>query len=334
MRNVSRAVIGLFATMAVAGFAGVASAQALNINALAAGVAIPFVTSVATPTSALATTAVITNGSAASRTLHFDLINGDPNEFWEIQSWICTLTARETMEIVFTNDSSGGSNVRFECDDVEGQSGPPFAGNDGNVASEAERGVLWVTVENALGQTVGENILFADFTILDVVAGDAASAEAAGFQGGPVNNGDKKYDFNAVEYSRFPAALATNFQAPATWDGRLLLFTLDGIPGLPPAVRARLLWYNDDEDFEDDAIDFKCMAFLRYSDIAPGLGALTTAGHMSIIPVTEPLSAIKRPLLCYNIQEAPLGGSTLRSCAQSTAAFIRPLPEPSLDTQL
>ena len=328
--------MGLLAALVVAGYSGVASAQ-LNIAELAAGVAIPFKTSSA----GLSTEAVITNGGSADRTLHFDLINGDVDENWVSQSWLCTLTARETVQVSFTNDSAGGSNVTFECDADEGTQGPPFAGNDGDIDSTAERGVLWVTVQNGAAQTVGENILFADFTLIDSTSGEASSAPAAGFQAGQgSNNGDQVYTFDGQEYTEFPAALATNYLPPASYEGKLLAFTLDGTTGTAPWVRARVLWYNDDEDWEDAQFEFKCMDWIPYEQIAVGLDALTTAGHMEILPVVHTgdfpgaFDDTKAPLLCYNIQDAPGGGSTMRPCAQSTATFVPLNPPVELDTQL
>ena len=332
--------MGLIAGVAVVCFAGVASAQ-LNIAELAAGVAIPF----KTDSAGLRTQAVLTNGGSGDRTVHFDLLNGDDGENCEVQSWVCTLTARETVKISFTNDSAGGSTIQFECDAEEGTVGPPFAGNDGNINSDAEQGVVWATIENTVGQTIYEDILFGDWTLVDTPSGVAASAPAAGFQGGVGGDTNKVYVFDGTtEYSTFPAVLATNYHPPATWPGNLLVFTLDTVAGVAPQVRARVLWYNDDEDFEDDSIDFECFDTIDYNAIAPGLGALASAGHMEIIPVTHPgtfpgtFDDTRAPLLCYNLQDAAGGGSTLRPCNQSSAEFVKDLNDatvfPQLDTQL
>jgi hypothetical protein len=311
----------LFVAMVVASFAGAAVAQ-LNINEMAAGSAIPFFTNGQGAT----TQAVITNTSSDSRVLHFDLINGDENEFCESQSWVCELTGRETVQITFTNDLVGGSTVTFECDAIEGLP-VPNAGNDGNINSDAEFGVLWVTVQNELGDTVAENVLFADWTILDLVAGTAFSAPAAGFQGAS-NDGDQNYAFNGTEYSQFPDSLATNYLPPATNPGALLSFTLDLHSGFPAPVRAKLFWYNDDEEFEDDFLDFQCFELVSYFDIAIGLNALTTAGHMELDPKVTTYGpphadgARRVPFLCYNIQVTQNGGAIARACAQSTAKFV------------
>jgi hypothetical protein len=335
-RNLMHAVLGLALLAAPAG----AGAEALNVSQLGAGVAIPFVTGID-----LATKAVLTNAAGGDRRLHFDVINGDPGENWDVESFECTLTARETVEISFTSAEAEivemttdgvahaigeTSWIKFECDAVEGvktQIGGD-AGNDGRVSSNAARGVLWVTVQDADGNTVSDDALFADFTIFNYVTTSAASAPATAVQGGAFNDGDRKYTFDGFEYAKFPAANATNFHPPALLnDNFLLAFTLDGVTGAAPTVRVRVLWYDDDEHVEDDAFEFKCFDLVHYDEISPGLAALDTAGHMELIPVASALEPA-RPLVCYNHQDGKL-----KPCATSTSLFDR-FPAPMLDTQL
>jgi hypothetical protein len=332
MLQMKKVLMSALATMAVAGLAGGAFAQQLNINELGALQAIPFLTS-----STVSTKAVLTNGAGGDRSLHFDVINGDPSENWDVESFQCDLTARETVEITFTNDGSGGSDITFECDAVEGVdiAFGGDAGSDGTISSDAERGVLVVTVQDALGATTSENVLFSDFTIYDSGSGEAASAPATSIQGAGANDGNRTYTFNGLEYAQFAAASATNYHPPATNGGQLLIFTLDGTTGAGPWVRVRVLWYDDDEHVEDDAFRFQCFDVVDYNTIAPGLAALDTAGHMELIPVADAatLSPV-RPFTCYNMQEGPSGaGSTLRPCNTTTALFTR-VPDPALDTQL
>jgi hypothetical protein len=319
------------ATVAVAGLSVGASAQQLNINELAAGVAIPFWTG-----TDVMTKAVLTNGAGGDRRLHFDVINGDPGESWDVESFNCDLTARETVEFKFTYDGVGGSTIEFECDAIEGVD-PEFggdAGSDGEINSDAYRGVLWVSVQDSQSETVSENVLFADFTIIDMAAGEAASAPAVGIQGGANNDGDRNYEFDGTEYHKFAAASATNYHPPVQHPGTLVIFTLDGVTGAAPGVRVRVLWYDDDEHVEDDAFFFQCFEKIDYQTIAPGLAALDTAGHMELIPVANAATQEPaRPFVCYNMQDAPAGGTTLRPCATSTSDFER-TPPPSLDTQL
>lgn len=328
MRKIRVTFKTMLVAMVAMGLAGAASAQ-LNINEMAAGLAIPFLSSA----DGMATEIVVTNTNAADRTLHFDLINGDPadDDYCDSQSWRCTLTGRETVQISVTNDTAGGSTVTFECDAIEGVWGglfSPNAGSKGTIDSNAENGLLWITIENDLGATVAENVLFADWTVLDVPNMAAYSAPAAGFQG-TLSVGDKQYMFDGMEYSTFPDKLATNYLPPDTHPGTLLTFTLDFTQGFPPATRAKVWWYDDDEIAEDDYFEGSCFDLISYGEIAPGLGALATAGHMEIDPRTtingpphDPDGSRRVPLLCYNIQDAPDGGTTMRACAQSVAAFV------------
>ena len=65
------------------------------------------------------------------------------------------------------------------------------------------------------GAVVSNDVLFGDAVVVDFAAGQAYSFEAIGFQAGQgSNDGDKVYHFDNVEYSKFPAVLATNFIAP------------------------------------------------------------------------------------------------------------------------
>ncbi len=336
MVRISNIITMVLSTMGVLGFAGTARTAALNLNELAAGSAIPFVTTA----SGVSTEAVITNAGANLITLHFDLINGDPGETWHTNSFVCDLTSRETVQITFTNDLSGGSEVTFECDVEPGSDPAGTSTNPAIISSNAERGVLWVTIQNDVGVTVADNILFADFTIVDAMNAESYSATAAGFQGFIVNDGNRDYKFDGLEYSKFPAALATNYLPPASNPGELLVFTLDGKSNVAPAVLVNLLWFDDDENFQNDSFNFECFDVISYSDIAPGLGTLATPGHLEMFPVdtfqnfsphAEPGLSRKVPFLCYNIQAAPMvevggvlvpGGKTMRPCAQSMSAFV------------
>lgn len=330
MLQMKKALMSILATMAVAGLAGGAFAQQLNINELGALQAIPFLTS-----STVSTKAVLTNGAGGDRALHFDVINGDPSENWDVESFECELTARETVEITFTNNNAGGSTITFECDAVEGvaENIGGDAGNPGTVLSDAEQGVLVVTVTDGAGATTSENVMFSDFTVYDSGSSEAASAPATSIQGGAMNNGDKKYDFDGMEYLQFAAASATNYHPPATNGGQLLIYTLDGTTGSGPFVRVRVLWYDDDEHVQDDAFTFQCFDLVSYSTISPGLAALATAGHMELIPVADTATqSPARPFVCYNMQEGPSGaGDTLRPCNTATSLFAGTA---SLDTQL
>jgi hypothetical protein len=67
--------------------------------------------------------------------------------------------------------------------------------------------------------------------------------------------------------------------------------------------------------------------------VASGLDDLASEGHMELrSTVTVPTldaggtphdtdGRRRTPFLCYNLQETPDGGTTLRPCAQSTASF-------------
>ena len=179
-------------------------------------------------------------------------------------------------------------------------------------------------MQNDAGDVVADNVLFANFTIID--NGNAYGSTAAGFQG-IVNDGNHDYVMDGAEYAQYPALLATNYLPPDDYSGELLVFTLDGTSGFPPFVRIGLEWYDDDEVSQSDFFDFECFDIVEYDDVAPGLGVLETSGHMEMEPreafATPPHAddfSRTTPFLCYNIQSGD-GGSFMWPCAQSTAVF-------------
>jgi hypothetical protein len=140
--------------------------------------------------------------------------------------------------------------------------------------------------------TKGEDRIFGDFVVVDFAAGTAYSSGGVGFQHEGSNDGDFAFDFDGFEYSGFPTALATNFLAPnETISAELILFTLDGKPGDPPAQRFDLFDVNDDEDLTDvRGIEWDCFAILDFvQDLDFGLQEVylgSEVGHLEILPRT------------------------------------------------
>ena len=128
------------------------------------------------------------------------------------------------------------------------------------IFTEAGRGVLWVTVQNDAGDVVADNVLFANFTIID--NGNAYGSTAAGFQG-IVNDGNHDYVMDGAEYAQYPALLATNYLPPDDYSGELLVFTLDGTSGFPPFVRIGLEWYERRRRSQSDFFRFRVLRHRR-----------------------------------------------------------------------
>jgi hypothetical protein len=300
-------------------WAGNAGAQNLDINELGAAVALPLITGGYRPDPLLGTGGdrifgpdstisllTITNARASSTVLKIDVISGDPSvpggggDLWRSDSFECLLTGRETVTFLAVPAPGGiGSIVYGECSTA-------FA-TDGIFAlrqrrpTQTDNGIFFA----AAGQpsptfpspAIGENVLLADAVIIDFMTGQAVSFGAISFQaeaGG--NDGNKVYKFDGMEYSKFPATLATNFiapdlQVPERINAELILFTLDGTTGAaaPPRVFFNWVAYNDDETPSDGQYVFDCFDIVSLTELGLGLsqdflGSLS--GHLSFSPAS------------------------------------------------
>jgi hypothetical protein len=314
----------LTAVLAVGLSAGTARAQNLDIDELAAALALPVITGdqginalkgsdgdmVITNQSAV-TLITITNGKADAVRLKVDVISGDvastpggPDN-WQSQSFDCDLTGRETTTFVFMPlggtpvpaPGSGISVMYAECSNLLTNN---TAGNPVAAFRILQNGVFFVAVADPVsGAVISEDIIFGDAVVVDFQQGQAYSFEAISFQGPGMNDGNKVYHFDNVEYAKFPAVLATNFIAPSNGADQaivaeLILITLDGTAGNVPVPRARLggIAYNDDEQFFDFQWEFDCFDVASLVDIDPNfifldggvLGLGSMSGHLQLVP--------------------------------------------------
>jgi hypothetical protein len=191
----------------------------LELNELGAALALPVLTRDGT-----VTIDTITNGKHTPVVLVVDVIDG---ERCTSNSFECPLTGRETTAFVFSPQGSG-SRLDVECTDLG--SGAPTARSS---SLSADAGFLFVALADpGSRKVISEDVLFGDAVIVDVVGGGAFSFEAISFQAGQgLNDGDKVYHFDGLEYERFPALLV---------GGPSMLFTLDMTLGQLPLPRVRL----------------------------------------------------------------------------------------------
>ncbi len=295
----------LLAAIAVGGvLAGRATPVSANLDLSEMGalLAVPFVTagadgtngseSVQTLLENTLTEVVVTNGLAEAVTLHINIVNGDAGEKWQTQSLDCFVTARETTHFVFRSDGAGGSTLEYECSvtGATAASSPDALGQARTEPLVAAKGIMVIALEQG-GLTVSRNALFGEATVIDSAAGMAWSAPALSFQGlDPLSqDGDRQYRFNGLEYSTFPASLATNFLAPNPWrTTELLLFSLDGTADVTPvSVSLRVFFYDDDETERDAKLDFDCFDIVTLESIDPRLTEAnlgSTAGHLTLTP--------------------------------------------------
>ena len=275
MRRFRKMLVILLAATFAAAAAGSASAQlATNATQVGSAFAAPYVTAPGAGGSAVITAIVITNASASSTVLQLHIINGDPGEDWDERSLNCFLTANETTLLVIEPDGASDADLDIECSESTATAG---SGNKSIVEERSlpgARGIVFVAQSQSVtlsSATIRNDVLIADWTVLDFEAGQAYSAEALHFQRGTSNcnmpadpcvGSDKAFQFDTFEYTAFPSAVASNFIAPTASGSvnvEIILFTLDGRADDPPPQEARLDFYNDDERLLDNVdIDFEC----------------------------------------------------------------------------
>jgi len=313
MSRTRKAIGVLIAATATIGLsAGSAGAQNLDINELAAAVALPLITGGQPPNTLKASQGdlilgpgsaisllTITNGRAASTVLKIDVISGDPNgplggDQWQSDSFDCLLSGRETVTFLVIPNGPG-SIIYGECSTALAVDGA-FA-NRVFFGADAANGIFFAAAGQPVAAgnippAISEDILLADAVVIDVVQGQAYSFGAIPFQAGTgSNNGDKVYKFDGLEYSKFPASLATNFIAPDTQtptriNAELILFTLDGsVSALaPPRVSIGGLGYDDDEVSFDWEYTFDCFDVVSLTDLSQNFAQLflgSLSGHLS-----------------------------------------------------
>jgi hypothetical protein len=329
MRKLNVALTAAVAAAALS--AGTASAQNLDLDELGAALALPVITGdqgvnalkgsngdvIITNQSAV-TLITITNGKAGPVRLKIDVISGDvastpggPDN-WQSQSFDCDLTGRETTTFVFAPTFNGvpvpapgsGNSVMFvECSNLLTND------TEGNPVAQfriLQNGVFFAAVADpVIGDVISEDIIFGDAVVVDYTFGQAYSVEAISFQAGTgMNDGNKVYHFDNLEYAKFPAVLATNFIAPRlvgatpVVSAELILITLDGTGGNVPVPRAMLsgLAYDDDEVPFDFQWEFDCFDIASLVDIDPNfvflpgspLGLGSISGHLQL--VSQPIA--------------------------------------------
>ena len=287
------------------GWASQAPAESLDLEEMAAALALPVITGGypgnaikgttgdIIPNDSAVTINTVTNGSMSPILLRIDVISGDPRltgagqpydaDNWQSTSFDCPLTGRETVAFLFMANGQG-STVFAEC-----------AGLPITRFLNTENGIQFIGVADpASGAVVSQDLVFGDSIVIQTANGGAFSVGAVPFQaGGGANDGNKVYAFDGVEYAQFPALVATNFIAPTvSVVAELILFTLDGTVGQVPPPRVRLtgLGYNDDELPFDFQYEFECFDIVQLQDIdpnffasfpgMPGLGSFV--GHLQL----------------------------------------------------
>jgi len=306
--RINRWFMGALAAVLAAGLgaAPARAADSLNVGEVAAALAFPYLTGSGVEqdvggtqvevieadnegTTEIETVMTITNALSTPVVLKFVAIDGDFGGTWGTQSFQCYVTGRETTQIVVRSDR-GVATAWLECNNPDNIL-PVEVVEERKEPLIGEQGILFVSIEDpGTGEKLVENAVFGDWAMLDFGGFGAEAdgewafgAEAIGFQAGNgTNNGPDLFAFDGQEYSKFPSVVAANFLAPDEFDAdsgtplntprtqaALILFTLDGLQGVPPPVSVEGFFFDDDEVERDYDYKFSCMDIVRLAAIDP-----------------------------------------------------------------
>ncbi len=223
----------------------------------------------------------ITNDKSAPINAHVEII-GDT--VCDDCNFDVPLTGYQTKRLWLNREVVGGVNATIIYD-ASGHS------ETGDVpilhACPEPEGFIVVTLEDPNTNprcTSGENMLHGDEVIVDLNDGTSTQLGAIAIQGEVENNGDRKLDFNGIEYSRFPSILTGNFWSPnespsgaiPAVEPELVLFNVDFSTSYReeadegPFTNCALNYYNAEEIPFSRNFAFDCYARVDLRSIAPG----------------------------------------------------------------
>jgi len=133
-------------------------------------------------------------------------------------------------------------------------------------------GFVTVNVEDAAHNVLTANVLLGEEVVVDYSNGAALSVEAVSIQGG-TGNGDRTFDFNDVEYRKFPSVLGADFLAPDYQAGplfaHLVLFTLAFERGFVPLTDCSVTGFDAFEAQFSGSHQFGCWTVVPLDAISP-----------------------------------------------------------------
>ena len=306
---VAIAVAALALGLAGSATAAPGSGHVINPNTQGAAIAMPYLTTPGNGGVRMTVGTVTNGGDSNSISLHIVWISATD---WSAIDYDCPLTPLETTYFIFErNPNSDNATVTFECSDT-GQDFPDVSATN-NVFTRSVNGrdgIMFVSIEcqldgaecendgdGAVHRTQTNNLLIADFVVMDFGQGLAFSAPAIHMQASYRDNArDRLYEFNgnSGEYYNFPSLLTTNYIAPDdAITAELLLFTLDGSVGDGPGINAKVsgFAYDDDENPTSGSIAFDCMTLAPIDASPNGFGLNVTRpfgghllGHLELFP--------------------------------------------------
>jgi hypothetical protein len=257
MRSIKNYVAGLgMALLLTTGaFAG------SDLNEVGALLVYPSIATLpAAGTNFVETFVTITNAGPLPQVAHISYINGNATSFQYCYEcdFELPLTGNDT-EVLVIQYGPTGIHVRGE--DLPIAMSCPFP-----------YGMLVVSLEDGLGNTVTDNVLLGEEVVVDYLNGAAYSIPAVPFQGLGGGDGDRAYEFDDVEYGRMPRIVAADFLAPKLGDGSaavLSLFTLNFDRQFPPLTDCSVTGYDAFESPFSASFQFGCWVAADICAISP-----------------------------------------------------------------
>ena len=204
----------------------------------------------------------VTNAGPAAVVAHFTYIDGNEQDlvgtYCEECDFSVPLTGNDTETLVLTSDGAG-TMIRSEDSGIEMSC--PFA-----------FGMLVVSIENAAGITLSDNVLLGDLVVANYADGSAFSIPAIPFQG-LGNDGDRVYRLDGTEYARLPRIVAADFLAPPAGGqgsfAALNLFTLDFERHHAPLTDCSVTGFDAAENPFSASFQFGCWTVRDLCEISP-----------------------------------------------------------------
>jgi len=209
----------------------------------------------------------ITNAGPTPVVAHVSYINGQPNgpteggyhtQYCYECDFSIPLTGNDTETLVVTTTAGG---IAIESED-----------NSLSMSCPWKYGMMVVSLEDALGNTLTDNVLLGEEVVVDYVTGSAFSLPAIPFQGGDGGNGDRSYSFDDSEYGKMPRIVAADFLAPKLDQSGLAvlsLFTLGFERQLPPLVDCSVTGFDARENPFSASFQFGCWGLADICAISP-----------------------------------------------------------------
>ncbi|MCP3981616.1 MAG: hypothetical protein GY716_20140 [bacterium] len=273
MKGPGSATVALLASALVC---GVALGSSTSINEVAAALVFPVVLNESSMGGIpeVVTYTTITNSSSSSYRVRIYLVDGTTCASCELNFHLSAF-GTETLEIKQT--VMPGPTYETLISSVEGSFSTACPSGDG---------FLVAVLADGDGIPIEDNVLVGDSLVVDYAQGHSWSVPAVTFQGF-TNDGDHNYDFDELEYDKFPRIVSTDFIAPDPGGGRssrLGLFTLGFNRGVVPSMSCDISVRATSGQTFDTSLEFGCWTYVDLEDIDsrlafPNLGTLGQDEH-------------------------------------------------------